>query len=117
MHPAIPRLIDLQTIDLKIAGLRAQLDAFPKRIMDLDAKLTGARTSVASAAPSPAVLAAVEAAAAVSGLLLLSEVEGRKMRCGGASGASSSGRTSTRASADVTIRGCTFGGWTGMPFS
>ncbi|MBV9887113.1 MAG: hypothetical protein JO119_11245 [Acidobacteria bacterium] len=49
MHPAIPRLIDLQTIDLKIAGLRAQLDAFPKRIMDLDAKLTGARTSVATA--------------------------------------------------------------------
>jgi predicted nucleic acid-binding Zn-ribbon protein len=49
MHPAIPRLIDLQSIDLKIAGLRAQLDAFPKRIMDLDAKLTGARTSVTSA--------------------------------------------------------------------
>src|SRR6201999_170660 len=49
MHPAIPRLIDLQTIDLKIAGFRAQLEAFPKRIMDLDAKLTGARTAVASA--------------------------------------------------------------------
>jgi predicted nucleic acid-binding Zn-ribbon protein len=49
MHPALPRLIDLQSIDLKIVGLRAQLDAFPKRIMDLDAKLTGARTSVASA--------------------------------------------------------------------
>jgi uncharacterized protein len=49
MHPAIPRLIDLQTIDLKIAGLRAQLDAFPKRIMALDHKLTGARAAVASA--------------------------------------------------------------------
>ena len=49
MHPAIPRLLDLQTIDQKIAGLRAQLDAFPKRIMDLDAKLTGARAAVASA--------------------------------------------------------------------
>src|SRR5262244_3883968 len=49
MHPAIPRLIDLQTIDLKIAGLRAQLEAFPKRILALDAKLTGARTAVASA--------------------------------------------------------------------
>jgi uncharacterized protein len=49
MHPAIPRLIDLQAIDLKIAGLRAQLEAFPKRIMDLDHKLTGARTTVASA--------------------------------------------------------------------
>jgi ribonuclease HI len=49
MHPAIPRLIDLQTIDLKIAGFRAQLEAFPKRIMDLDAKLSGARSAVASA--------------------------------------------------------------------
>ena len=49
MHPAIPRLIDLQTIDLKIAGLRAQLEAFPKRIMALDHKLTDARASVASA--------------------------------------------------------------------
>src|SRR6202000_2341038 len=49
MHPAIPRLIDLQTIDLKIAGLRAQLEAFPKRIMDLDHKLTGARAAGAAA--------------------------------------------------------------------
>jgi uncharacterized protein len=49
MHPAIPRLIDLQTTDLKIAGLRAQLDAFPKRIMALDHKLTDARAALASA--------------------------------------------------------------------
>ncbi len=49
MHPAIPRLIDLQTIDLKIAEFRAQLEAFPKRIMALDHKLTDARTAVASA--------------------------------------------------------------------
>ena len=49
MHPAIPRLIDLQTIDLKIAGFRTQLDTFPKRIMALDHKLTDARAAVASA--------------------------------------------------------------------
>jgi hypothetical protein len=49
MHPAIPRLIDLQTIDLKIAGLRAQLEAFPKRIMALDHKLTDTRAAVVSA--------------------------------------------------------------------
>ena len=49
MHPAIPRLIDLQTIDLKIASLRAELEAFPKRIMALDAKLTGSRAAVTSA--------------------------------------------------------------------
>jgi uncharacterized protein len=48
MHPAIPRLIDLQAIDLKIADLRAQLEGFPKRVLNLDAKLTGARTAVAS---------------------------------------------------------------------
>src|SRR5579871_5141332 len=49
MHPAIPRLIDLQSIDLKIAALRTQLEAFPKRIMALDHKLTDARAAVASA--------------------------------------------------------------------
>src|ERR1700722_8564099 len=49
MHPAIPRLIDLQAIVLKIVALRAQLDAFPKRIMALDHKLTDARVAVASA--------------------------------------------------------------------
>src|ERR1700684_1661806 len=49
MHPAIPRLIDLQAIDLKIVALRAQLDAFPKRIMALDHKLPAARVAVASA--------------------------------------------------------------------
>ena len=49
MHPAIPRLIDLQAIDLKIAGLRAQIEAFPKQIMALDHKLTDARSAVASA--------------------------------------------------------------------
>src|ERR1700729_3330498 len=49
MHPAIPRLIDLQAIDLKIVALRAQLDAFPKRIMALDHKLTDARVAVAPA--------------------------------------------------------------------
>src|ERR1700742_3857285 len=49
MHPAIPRLIDLQAIDLKIADLRAQLEGFPKRVLNFDAKLTGARTAVASA--------------------------------------------------------------------
>jgi uncharacterized protein len=49
MHPAIPRLIDLQTIDQHIAALRAQLDAFPKRVRDADLKLTGARNAVAAA--------------------------------------------------------------------
>jgi predicted nucleic acid-binding Zn-ribbon protein len=49
MHPAIPRLLDLQVVDHKIAAFRAQLEAFPKRILGIDAKLSGARTAVASA--------------------------------------------------------------------
>src|SRR5262249_5926081 len=52
MHPAIPHLIDLQEIDHRIAGLRAELDSFPKRIKDADVKLAGARAAVAAAKES-----------------------------------------------------------------
>jgi predicted nucleic acid-binding Zn-ribbon protein len=49
MHPAIPRLIELQRIDHQIAALRAELETFPKRIREADAKLNGARAGVAAA--------------------------------------------------------------------
>jgi len=49
MHHAIPRLLDLQVIDQHIAALRAELDAFPKRVQEADLKLTGARNAVAAA--------------------------------------------------------------------
>jgi predicted nucleic acid-binding Zn-ribbon protein len=49
MHPAIPHLIELQTVDHQIAALRAELDAFPKRVIDADAKLTSARAELAAA--------------------------------------------------------------------
>jgi len=49
MHPAIPRLLELQTVDHQIAALRAELDSFPKRLKEADLKLTGARTALASA--------------------------------------------------------------------
>jgi predicted nucleic acid-binding Zn-ribbon protein len=49
MHPAIPHLIDLQRIDHQIAALRGDLEAFPKRIREADAKLNGARAGVAAA--------------------------------------------------------------------
>src|SRR5258706_9424682 len=49
MHPAIPRLLDLQTIDQHIAALRAELDAFPRRVQDADLKLNGTRNAVAAA--------------------------------------------------------------------
>jgi uncharacterized protein len=49
MHPAIPRLVDLQAVDHHIAALRAELDSFPKRIRELDLKLSGARAALAAA--------------------------------------------------------------------
>ena len=49
MHPAIPHLIDLQNVDHRIAALRAEMDAFPKRILEADAKLSSARSAVTAA--------------------------------------------------------------------
>jgi predicted nucleic acid-binding Zn-ribbon protein len=49
MHPAIPRLVELQRVDQRIAALRAQLDAFPKRIRETEAKLSHAQKEVAAA--------------------------------------------------------------------
>ncbi|HKV62768.1 MAG TPA: hypothetical protein VJO16_12690 [Candidatus Acidoferrum sp.] len=49
MHPAIPHLIELQRVDHQIAALRAELEAFPKRIRDAETKLSGARAEVAVA--------------------------------------------------------------------
>src|SRR5258708_28682746 len=49
MHPAIPHLIELQRVDHQIAALRAELETFPKRIREADAKLNGARAELARA--------------------------------------------------------------------
>lgn len=49
MHPAVPHLIELQRLDHLVAGLRAELEAFPKRIREADAQLSGARSAVAAA--------------------------------------------------------------------
>jgi predicted nucleic acid-binding Zn-ribbon protein len=49
MHPAIPRLLDLQDVDHRLAALRADLEAVPKRIREAEAKLSGARAAVAAA--------------------------------------------------------------------
>ena len=49
MHPAIPRLLELQTVDQHIAALRTELDSFPKRLREADLKLAGARNAVAAA--------------------------------------------------------------------
>jgi len=49
VHPAIPQLLQLQKTDQEIAVFRAELDAAPKRIRELEYKLTGARNAVAAA--------------------------------------------------------------------
>jgi predicted nucleic acid-binding Zn-ribbon protein len=49
MHSAIPHLIELQRVDHLIAAVRAEIDTFPKRVRDADAKLSGARAAVAAA--------------------------------------------------------------------
>jgi len=49
MHPAIPHLIELQRVDHQIAALRAELETFPKRIREADAKVSGARAELAAA--------------------------------------------------------------------
>src|SRR5271167_1884398 len=49
MHSAIPYLIELQRVDHLIGSVRAEIDTFPKRVRDADAKLSGARAAVAAA--------------------------------------------------------------------
>lgn len=49
MHSAIPHLIELQRVDHLIGAVRAEIETFPKRIKEADAKLSGARAAVAAA--------------------------------------------------------------------
>jgi predicted nucleic acid-binding Zn-ribbon protein len=49
MHSAIPHLIELQRADHLVAGVRAEIETFPKRVREADTKLSGARTAVAAA--------------------------------------------------------------------
>lgn len=49
MHSAIPRLVEVQRVDRRIAALRAALDSFPARIRAADAKLSGAQKELAAA--------------------------------------------------------------------
>jgi predicted nucleic acid-binding Zn-ribbon protein len=49
MHSAIPHLIELQRVDHLIGAVRVEIETFPKRVKEADAKLSGARTAVAAA--------------------------------------------------------------------
>lgn len=46
MHPAIPRLVDIQELDHQIGALRSELEQLPRLIRDLEAKLSGTRAAV-----------------------------------------------------------------------
>jgi uncharacterized protein len=49
MHSAIPHLIELQRVDHLIGAVRAEIEKFPKRVKEADAKLSGARAALAAA--------------------------------------------------------------------
>src|ERR1700758_5604008 len=49
MHPAIPRLLDLQTVDHHIAALRSDLETYPRRIHEADLRLNESRAALAAA--------------------------------------------------------------------
>ena len=49
MHSAIPHLIELQRVDHLLAAVRAEIDTFPKRVREAEAKLNVARTALATA--------------------------------------------------------------------
>lgn len=45
----MPHLIELQRVDHLIAALHTEMDSFPKRVREADAKLNGARAALAAA--------------------------------------------------------------------
>ena len=49
MHPAIPHLIELQRVDHQLGALAAELDSYPRRVVEADRKLNGARAAVVAA--------------------------------------------------------------------
>jgi predicted nucleic acid-binding Zn-ribbon protein len=48
MHPAIKHLLEVQSVDLRIAELRTVLDAFPKRLKETEARLESAKQQLAA---------------------------------------------------------------------
>jgi len=49
MHPSIPRLIELQEVDSRLAEVQARLDALPRRVMDAKKRVETARQQHAEA--------------------------------------------------------------------
>jgi hypothetical protein len=49
MHPHLKSLIELQAVDLRLIGIRERLDRFPKRLAEVEARVTAAKHQVAAA--------------------------------------------------------------------
>lgn len=47
MHPSIKHLVDLQAVDLHLNDLNGRLAVFPKRLVELEARLVAARRQIA----------------------------------------------------------------------
>jgi predicted nucleic acid-binding Zn-ribbon protein len=58
MHPAIPHLVELQRVDLQIAGLRAELESLPKSMKEANLKISGAQGGVVAATQALAQIVA-----------------------------------------------------------
>jgi predicted nucleic acid-binding Zn-ribbon protein len=49
MHPHLKSLIELQAVDLRMIGIRERLDRFPKRLAEVELRVTAAKQQVAAA--------------------------------------------------------------------
>ncbi len=49
MHPHLKSLVELQAVDSRMIGIRERLDRFPKRLAEVEGRVTAARHQVAAA--------------------------------------------------------------------
>src|SRR3984893_832218 len=49
MHPHLKYLIELQAVDLRLIEIRERLSRFPKRLAEVEARVTAARQQIATA--------------------------------------------------------------------
>src|SRR6202162_1648996 len=49
MHPHLKYLIELQAVDLRLIEIRERISRFPKRLAEVEARVTGARQNIATA--------------------------------------------------------------------
>ncbi len=52
MQPEIKRLVELQAVDLYLAGLRARLNAFPQQLAEIDKRLADGKQRIAASKES-----------------------------------------------------------------